>query len=105
MVENQQTQEQSKKLTKMKKENSGHEPTPVNTTKEHAPRHLNSASSTSPLHMMRKNTRNEENNEETINSKHHKDTHPLILIPPQTTKSNLNHEVQPTPHRNKAKEK
>ena len=103
MVENQQTQEQSKKLTKMKKKNSGHEPTPVNTTKEHVPRHLNSASSTSPLHTMRKKT--QETKKTTKKPSIQNITNPLLLTPPQTAKSNLNHEVQPTPHQNKAKEK
>ena len=54
------------------------------TTKEHAPHHLDSESSTNPLHTLKKRTRNENKNKETINTKQHKDMRPrpgAIFLP------------------------
>ena len=54
------------------------------TTIEHTPHHLDSKSSTSPLHSLKKWTRNGNKNKETINTKHHKGMHPrpgAIFLP------------------------
>jgi hypothetical protein len=89
-----------------KKDNSGHEPTHDKTTKEHTPHHLNSESSTSPLHMLKKTQEETKKIKETIKPNYHKGTRPPLtdanLKPRSPT---LNHKVHLKLPQNTEKEK